>query len=112
MKSLKMYKHIEHRTEKRYACSEIIFFATRNRLYEGQLKDYSRNGLFIKTKEVMPVGEVITIVDPHPAGKNQKRQGEILWRNNEGFGVELYQRYYETAPNVVSFEEACIRSKQ
>lgn len=107
-----MYKHIERRIQNRYACSELIFFATRSRLYEGRLKDYSRSGLFIKIKEVMPIGEVITVVDPHPAGMNQKRQGQILWRNNEGFGVELYQRYYETVPNVVSSENIGIQSKQ
>lgn len=42
--------NIELRIEKRHACSEVIFFATQSRLYESQLKDYSRSGLFIKTK--------------------------------------------------------------
>lgn len=112
MKALKMYKHIERRTEKRYSCSELIFFATRSRLYEGRLKDYSRNGLFIKTKEIIPIGEVITVVDPHPVGMNQKRHGQILWRNSEGFGVELSRRYFEALPNVVSFEKKTIQSRQ
>ena len=109
MKALKIDKHIELRIEKRHACSEEIFFATRSRLYEGQLKDYSRNGLFIKTKEVLRIGEVITVVDPHPEGVNQKRKGQILWRNNEGFGVELYRRRYETEPKVVRFEHRSVR---
>jgi hypothetical protein len=52
MKALKIDKNIERRIEKRHTCSEEIFFATQSRLYEGQLKDYGRNGLFIKTKEV------------------------------------------------------------
>jgi hypothetical protein len=112
MKALKMYKHFERRIEKRYACSELIFFATRSRLYEGRLKDYSRSGLFIKTKEIIPLGEVITVVDPHPAGMNQKRHGQIIWRNKEGFGVELFRRYYETVPNVVSFEHKGNYSRQ
>jgi hypothetical protein len=110
MRALKMHKHIERRIEKRYASSDLIFFATRSRLYEGRLKDYSRSGLFIKTKEVMPIGELITVVDPHPAGMNQKCQGQILWRNNEGFGVALFRRYYETVHNVVSFERTSIQS--
>ena len=108
MKALKMDKHFERRIEKRYACSELIFFATRNRFYEGRLKDYSRNGLFIKTKEIMPIGEVITVVDPHPTGMNRKRHGQIIWRNNEGFGVEFYRRYYEAVPKVVSFKHKSI----
>jgi len=89
MNALKMYKTIERRIDKRNASSEEIFFATQNRLYEGQLKDYGRNGLFIKTKEVLPVGEMITVIDPHPDGGNKKRKGQILWRNKEGFGVVL-----------------------
>ena len=112
MKALKLYKHFERRIEKRYACSELIFFATRSRLYEGRLKDYSRSGLFIKTKEIIPIGELITVVDPHPTGMNQKRHGQIIWRNNEGFGVEFYGRYFETVPNVTAFEHKSIHSMQ
>ena len=110
MRALKLYKHFERRIEKRYACSELIFFATRSRLYEGRLKDYSRSGLFIKTKEIIPIGEVITVVDPQPTGMNQKRHGHIIWRNNEGLGIELYRRYFETVPKVVSFEQKSIHS--
>jgi hypothetical protein len=110
MKTLKIHQNIELRREKRHACSEKIFFATRNRLYEGQLKNYSRTGLFIKTKEVLAIGEIITVVDPHPAGENQKRKGQILWRNDEGFGIELYRHRHETEPNVVRFEHRTIHS--
>jgi hypothetical protein len=110
MKSLKIHKNIELRREKRYACSEKVFFATRGRLYEGQLKNYSRTGLFMKTKEILLIGEIITVVDPHPAGGNQKRKGQILWRNDEGFGIEFYRRRYQTEPNVVRFERRSIHS--
>ncbi|MEJ2101361.1 MAG: PilZ domain-containing protein [Desulfobacterales bacterium] len=105
MNALKMYRTIERRIDKRNACSEEIFFATQNRLYEGQLKDYSRNGLFIKTKEMLPVGEMITVIDPHPDGKNKKRKGQILWRNKEGFGVELYKNYNKRENIVMRFEK-------
>ena len=91
MEALKINKNFERRVEKRHTCSEEILFATQSRLYEGQLKDYGRNGIFIKTKEVLSVGETITVVDPHPDGENKKRKGQILWRNKEGFGVELYR---------------------
>jgi hypothetical protein len=104
VKALKIHKQIEFRAEKRQACSDKIFFATRNRLYEGQLKNFSRNGLFIKTKEVLPIGEIITVVDPNPAEVMQKRRGQILWRNHEGFGVELFQRHCKTNPSVIRFK--------
>ncbi len=111
MKALKIGRNIERRIEKWHACSEEIFFATQSRLYEGQLKDYGRNGLFIKTKEVLPVGEMITVVDPHPDGGNKKRKGQILWRNKEGFGVELYRYRNEREYKVIRFEKRSINSK-
>ena len=80
----------ERRVQQRYACSQNIFFATRTRFYEGRLYNYSRNGLFIKTKEDLLVGEVVTVVDPNPDGKNKKRQGRVKWKNGQGFGVELF----------------------
>ena len=104
MKALKIHRGVELRIEKRHACSEKIFFATRTRLYEGRLKNYSRNGLFIRTKEILPIGEIITVVDPNPAGENQKRRGQILWRNNEGVGVELFRRQHERNLSVIGFK--------
>jgi len=111
MKALKMDKHIERRVEKRHACSDNIFFATQSRFYEGRLKDYSRNGLFIRTKEVLPLGAIITVVDPHPNSGNEKRKGQILWRNNEGFGVEYYQNRNESEPLVIRFEHRSTNSR-
>lgn len=111
MKALKIDKKIERRIDKRQACSEPIFFATQNRLYEGQLKDYSRNGLFIKTKEALSVGEMITVVDPHPEGEDKKRKGQILWRNKEGVGVELCRLRKEGEHNVIRLEKRTINNR-
>ena len=111
MKALKIDKEIERRIEKRHACSEPIFFATQNRLYEGQLKDYSRNGLFIKTKQALSVGEMITVVDPNPEGADKKRKGQILWKNKEGFGVELCRLREEGARNVIRLEKRIINNR-
>jgi hypothetical protein len=110
MKALKINNNIELSIEKRHACSEAIFFATQSRLYEGQLKNYSRNGLFIKTKEVLAVGEMITVVDPHPDGENKKRKGQILWRNKEGFGVELYRQRNDRENKIIRFEKRSINN--
>lgn len=111
MKSLKIDKNIERRIEKRHASSEEIFFATQTRLYEGQLRDYGRNGLFIKSKNILPAGEIITVVDPHPAGGNIKRKGQILWNNEEGFGVELFKNRDYRENKVIRFEKRMINSK-
>ena len=111
MKALKIDKNIERRIEKRHASTEEIFFATQTRLYEGQLRDYGRNGLFIKSKNILPVGETITVVDPNPDGGNIKRKGQILWTNKEGFGVELYKPRNERENKVIRFEKRSIISK-
>jgi hypothetical protein len=104
MKALRIHKRIDLRIEKRHVCSDNIFFATRTRLYEGQLKNYSRNGLFIRTKEVLPIGEIITVVDPNPEKGDQKRRGQIIWRNHKGFGVELFRRGCEMKPKIIRFK--------
>jgi hypothetical protein len=111
MKALKIDKNIERRIEKRHASAEEIFFATQTRLYEGQLRNYGRNGLFIKSKNILPIGEIITVVDPHPAGQNIKRKGQILWTNKEGFGVELYRPRSDRENKIVRFEKRIINSK-
>ena len=108
MEPLKINRNADRRIEKRRTCSEEIFFATSKRLYEGQLKDYGRNGLFIKSKNILPVGEIITVVDPHPDGGNLKRKGQILWNNKEGFGVELYRNRNDRDNKVIRFEKRSI----
>ncbi len=45
--------------------------------------NYSLNGLFIKTKEDLPIGELVTVVDPYPDGEDKKRQGQVLWKNEQ-----------------------------
>ena len=51
--------------------------------------NYSTHGLFIKTDEDLTLGEFITVALPYVEDKLMKFQGQILWRNNEGYGVEL-----------------------
>ena len=46
------------------------------------LKIMAATVFFIKTKEVLSVGEMITVVDPHPDGGNKKRKG----KSNEKLG--------------------------
>ena len=54
-------KKFERRKAQRHPCSEVIFFATGSGFHEGQCKDYSRGGLFIKTSEILSVGAVINL---------------------------------------------------
>ena len=108
MKALKINKNVKRRIEKRLTCSEEIFFTTSKRLYEGQLKNYSRNGLFIRSKKILSVGEMITVVDPYPDGGNIKRKGQIWWNNKEGYGVELYRNRNDMENKVIRIEKRII----
>ncbi|MBT8364199.1 MAG: PilZ domain-containing protein, partial [Deltaproteobacteria bacterium] len=76
--------------------------------YEGQLDNYSRNGLFIQANEDLLVGEVVTVVDPNPDGDNEKRQGQIVWKNSEGFGVELFHSRDEWEQKALRIENRII----
>ena len=82
-------KFVEKRNVPRILYSGHIFFSTKSGLYEGELKNYSKNGLFIKTQEDLALGEFITVALPYFEDKQIKIQAQILWRNNEGYGVEL-----------------------
>ena len=83
-----MDKRINQR--KAYSGGHIFFVAT-NGFNEGLLKDFSRSGLFIKTKARLLVGEIITIALPYLKNKKVKCKGQILRRTNEGFGIELFK---------------------
>jgi Tfp pilus assembly protein PilZ len=83
---------IEKRINPRKIYSGHIFFATKNALFEGQLTNYSRYGLFIETKAPLSVGEIITIALPYLNSINPKFKGQIMWCNQKGFGVELFKK--------------------
>ena len=76
----------------RKSYSGHIFFSVRNRFAEGRLRDYSRSGLFIESEVSVSVGDIITIALPYLEGKHTKCRGQIIWRNKEGFGIELFKR--------------------
>ena len=97
--------------KKSNACSQPIFFATQREFYEGQLANYSRNGLFIKTKVDLQLGILITVVDPHPDGEVKKRQGQIIWKNTEGIGVELFHARKDREQKVLRFEKKILNPK-
>ena len=82
---------VEKRTEPRKPYSGSIFFASKQGFHEGRLKNYSQNGLFIATRELLPVGEMLTVALPYLDDNAEKRTGQIMWSCKEGFGVELFR---------------------
>ena len=82
----------DKRTKPRRPFSGNIFFTTEKGFNEGRLKNFSRHGLFIETTENLLVGEIITIALPHLNGKDIKCKGQIIWRNKQGCGIELFRK--------------------
>lgn len=82
----------DKRIYSRIPYSGPIFFETRVQLFEGVLKNFSRHGLFIKTPEILPLGEFITVTLPYFDDNQSKVLGQILWQNREGYGVELVRK--------------------
>jgi len=68
-----------------------IFFVTQNGFNEGRLKDFSRSGLFINSKTLLSVGDIITLALPFLKGKKVKCRGQVMRRTEEGFGIELFR---------------------
>ena len=89
MSILHLRKRFERRKEPRKPYSGCIFFATDRRFYEAFLKDFSQHGLFIKTPEPFPIGQIIAVALPYSENKNDKRKARIVWCNREGFGVKF-----------------------
>jgi Tfp pilus assembly protein PilZ len=101
----------KNRIDKRKPYSGHIFGSSKSGLFEGELKNYSENGLFIKTNEDLTVGEMITVALPFVEDEQIKLHGQIRWRNSEGYGVELRRKRIET-DQIFSKIDAKLRRNQ
>ena len=90
MKASNEEKKPEKRIEERIEYSGPIFFSTKDGFFEGDLENYSENGLYIRTSSLLPPGTVITIALPYSDG-HVKRQGQVMRADKKGFGVELFR---------------------
>ena len=94
----------ENRIDKRIPYSGHIFFSTESGFFEGELKNYSTHGLFIKTHQNLSLGEFITVALPYVEDEQIKFQGQILWRNSEGYGIELVKKRSVTDPQLLKID--------
>jgi hypothetical protein len=97
-------KKVNKRIDPRIPYSGNIFFSTSNGFFEGELTNYSRYGLFIKTQENLTLGEIITVALPYVENKQIKFQAQILRGNNEGYGLELLRKRDDTNPQLRKIE--------
>jgi len=85
-----LIKGIFTRKNKRKNFSKHINYTTNNRFYTGLIKDISKTGIFIQTKDSLPRGEIIMLAIPFSnKNKNSIVNGEVVRINQEGFGVKF-----------------------
>ena len=85
--SKKLFKN--KRKEPRKPYSGLISFLYKKQLYPGKLINYSPCALFIEAENFFVEGEIITLTLPTLKYKNHKQIGRIVWKNDEGCGVQL-----------------------
>ena len=91
----------EQRMHYRKSVGRSTFFATKNQLYEGFVRNISLGGLFIESADALLPGDVVTLAIPcntndqgvklKPPYKDEdlKVQCEVIWRDPAGFGLRF-----------------------
>lgn len=81
------------RIEPRRNYDKPIYFDFENYTYEGIIKDISASGIFIETKELFQVGQMIMMNIPDVSGARHVRvAGEIARVKPEGIGVKFMSK--------------------
>jgi len=80
------------RENARKAVSIPVKFEYQNRTYEGTTENVSSDGISVKAKDPVMVGQQITVQIPlKKKGKVARLQGKVSWSNRDGFGVKFLQ---------------------
>ena len=63
-------------------------------VFEGMIKNISREGAYIESLLVLPVGQSVKVAVPSPRRKKDdiKIEGRVVWINAEGFGVQFQKQ--------------------
>ena len=74
----------------RKAVSIPVKFEYENRTFEGTTENVSSDGISVKAKNPVMVGQQITVQIPlKKKGKIARLQGKVSWTNRDGFGVKF-----------------------
>lgn len=68
---------------------KFTLFTAESGIFEGSIKNISSSGVFIMSKSSFKVGQTLTLVLPFKNGKDVKVKGQIVWTNDEGFGLKF-----------------------
>jgi hypothetical protein len=79
----------ESRNHPRRPFSMPLRFGTQKDTYNGSAKNISASGVFIATNEKLEVGQLLQLNLPLKKGKMVGAVGQIVWINDEGFGLKF-----------------------
>jgi PilZ domain len=81
----------ESRNHPRRPFSRPLRFGTQEEIYTGSAKNISASGIFIAASEKLEVGQLLKMNLPLKKGKMAKTVGQIMWINDEGFGLKFIE---------------------
>ena len=79
----------ESRNHPRRHFSRPLRFGIQKEVYNGNVKNISASGVFIASDEKLEVGQEIELNLPLKKGKMVGAVGQIVWVNDEGFGLKF-----------------------
>lgn len=81
----------ERRQADRNKLSLFVDFVKQGRLYKSISRDYSKTGMFIKTKrpDQFRIDDAITVTFKEPGEIHRKNEGRIVRKTNNGMGVQF-----------------------
>ena len=79
----------EKRIHPRRSFSTPLRFSAQNEIYSGSTKNISASGVFIAADEKLEVGQSIHLNLPLKKGKMVRAMGQVVWMNEEGFGLKF-----------------------
>jgi hypothetical protein len=79
----------ELREHPRKSYHKSIRFISDHGIHEGETRNVSLSGVSITTDEILEVGQTLKLNLPLNKGKKAKIIGQIVWINDEGFGLQF-----------------------
>ena len=101
MKTTDNYPLKEKRNSRRLPSSSPVSYATRGIAYEDFLQDISAGGVFIETRALFTVGQLLTLTFPMPGHQHFITvTGEVVRATGQGIGVK-FDRAVQDLLNIV-----------
>jgi hypothetical protein len=69
-----------------------VLFAANDQILKGTTKNLSLSGIFLQSKSELEVGQKIILSLPTRSKKRLKFSAEIIWTNDEGYGVKFLKK--------------------